>query len=213
MTAHQRRLATRPFLFTALAALLIPSCLPGQARDAAREAALGEARQIAAELTDRLRGLLGREMAQGGLGGAVRVCSEVALKSTSEFSAQKGRYVRRVSLRNRNPENAPDENERRMLERFVQQQRDGSLAAEYSEVVTQEGRDTLVYFKPVLMGPVCLSCHGPAESIPAEVRKILAERYPKDTATGYTNGEVRGAIAVKVPLARTPARSARQPGE
>lgn len=200
------RFGLRRYLLPAVAALLIPGSLPGQTRDDRTEAALGEARQIAAELTDRLRGLLGRELAQGGFAGAVRVCSEVALKSTREFSQKKGRYVRRVSLRNRNPENAPDEFERRMLEEFLRRQREGTLASEYSEIVSAAGRDTLVYFKPVLMAPVCLSCHGPAGAIPPEVRKILAERYPRDTATGYASGEVRGAIAVKVPLERGASR-------
>ncbi|MBK7927604.1 MAG: DUF3365 domain-containing protein [Bryobacterales bacterium] len=121
------RLHLRTYLLPALAALLIPGCLPGQSRDSTKEAALAEARQISGELTDRLRGLLGREMAQGGFAGAVRVCSEVALNSTTEFSQKKGRYVRRVSLRSRNPENSPDEYERRILERFARQQREGSL--------------------------------------------------------------------------------------
>ncbi|MBK7927605.1 MAG: DUF3365 domain-containing protein [Bryobacterales bacterium] len=58
----------------------------------------------------------------------------------------------------------------------------------------------------MLMAPVCLSCHGPAGSIPPEVKKILTERYPHDTATGYASGEVRGAIAVKVPLQRETSR-------
>lgn len=188
----------------ALQAIAFPQDTP---RSDAVETALAEARLMAGELSDRLKVLLGRELAQGGPGGAVRVCSEVALQSTKEFSSQKGRYVRRVSLRNRNPENAPDAFERKALERFSKQQRSGQLPPEYSEVrLTGQGRE-LYYFKPVVMGAMCLGCHGAPAKISPGVNKILAERYPRDTATGYVAGEVRGAIAIRIPL--PPAAAAR----
>lgn len=163
--------------------------------------ARAEARTISAELTDRLRLLLGREMAQGGIAGAVRVCAEVALQTTREFSNEKGRYVRRVSLKNRNPQNAPDHYERQILERLSQQQREGKLPQEFSEIRKNSQGETLLFFKPVVIGAMCLSCHGPAANLSPEVKKILAEKYPKDSATGYAAGDLRGAIAVRIPLA------------
>jgi len=40
----------------------------------------------------------------------------------------------------------------------------------------------------------CLTCHGPTESIPEDVRAALRERYPDDKATGYAVGDLRGAL-------------------
>jgi hypothetical protein len=179
---------------------------PAQALDARTDAALAEARQVASELTDHLRNLLGRELARGGFAGAVRVCSDVALRTTKQFSAQKGRYVRRVSLRNRNPDNAPDSYERRMLEQFARLRGDGKLAPEYSEILKEGEQETLRYFKPITVGSMCLTCHGSTEAMPPEVKEILAARYPRGLATGYAAGDLRGAISVKVPLLQRGAR-------
>lgn len=171
-----------------------------EAKDAAKEA-LAEARQVADDLTTRLRQLLMKEMAANGIAGAVRVCADVALQTTRDFSAARGRYVRRVSLRNRNPENVPDARERQMLMLLADQHRAGKLPPESSEVIEEpNGARTLVYFKPILTAPMCTTCHGPAESIPPEVKQVLAARYPRDTATGYAPGDLRGAIAVRIPL-------------
>jgi hypothetical protein len=44
----------------------------------------------------------------------------------------------------------------------------------------------------------CLACHGPADSISAAVKQVIAARYPEDRATDYRLGELRGAISVTV---------------
>lgn len=170
------------------------------APDSRVEPALKEARQISAELGQQLQELLGKELAAGGFAGAVRVCSETALETTKEFSARKGRYVRRVTLKNRNLANKPDDYERARLVEFDRLNEQGKLPAEHAEVVAAGGQDVLHYMKPIKTGGVCLTCHGPSESIPAEVQAILAERYPNDLATGYQANQVRGAISVRIAL-------------
>jgi hypothetical protein len=190
-----------PWIAFGLVALTASVAAQESPSQSAANDARAEARKISAELTDQLRLLLGQEMAQGGIAGAVRVCSEVALRTTKNFSKEKGRYVRRVSLKNRNPENAPDPYERQILEWLSQQQRDGKLPEEFSEIRTDGKGETLLYFKPVVIGAMCLGCHGPAADLSPEVKNILAEKYPKDTATGYAAGDLRGAIAVRIPLA------------
>jgi hypothetical protein len=190
-----------PATVRTLLAACVLSSVALTAQEGPQAAALTEARQVADDLTIRLRQLLMKEMTANGIAGAVRVCADVALQTTRDFSASKGRYVRRVSLRNRNPENVPDARERRMLTLLEEQHRAGKLPAESSEVVAEpNGARTLVYFKPIVTAPMCTTCHGPAESIPPEVKKVLAARYPRDTATGYAPGDLRGAIAVRIPL-------------
>jgi len=36
------------------------------------------------------------------------------------------------------------------------------------------------------------------ENISADVKTILAEKYPEDRATGFLVGDLRGAISVKI---------------
>lgn len=162
--------------------------------------ALEEARQISAELGQQLQELLGKELAAGGFTGAVRVCSETALKTTEDFSARKGRYVRRVTLKNRNPAHKPDDYERARLVEFDRLNEQRELPAEHFEVAADGGQEVLCYMKPVKTGGVCLTCHGPSDGIPAEVKAILAERYPDDLAIGYQANQVRGAISVRIAL-------------
>ena len=69
---------------------------------------------------------------------------------------------------------------------------------EYSEIVEEQGKKYLRYFRPLIVAPLCITCHGPKENIPQEVGTILAERYPEDRATGFLVGDVRGAITVKI---------------
>ena len=62
------------------------------------------------------------------------------------------------------------------------------------------------YMRPLVTGPLCLTCHGPVERIPPPVRQLLAQRYPGDRATGFTAGSVRGAVSVRIELPSAGAR-------
>jgi signal transduction histidine kinase len=78
-----------------------------------------------------------------------------------------------TSLRPIRPENVPDEWERRALERL------DAGAAEFNEVVPQGGEERLRSMLPLRTEASCLPCHG---------------------AQGYRVGDLRGGIAVSVPL-------------
>jgi len=169
-------------------------------QDSRLEPALQQARQVANELADTVRRLLFKELEKGGYADAVRVCSEVAQDIPREFTARTGHSVRRVSLGYRNPKDVPDDYERQKLEEFDRLNRGKKLENDYFEVVKEGEREYLRYLKPLIAGPMCLTCHGETANIPPEVRAILAEKYPEDRATGYHTGDVRGAISVKIAL-------------
>jgi hypothetical protein len=175
-------------------------------QDARVEPALKQARQISDELTDKVRGLLLTELEKGGYDGAIRVCSEVAQNITQEFNRDTGHSVRRVSLGYRNTKDIPDDYESRMLKRLDRQNREKRLPPEYYEVVRERGQDYLRYFKPIVAGKMCLNCHGQPDQIPPLVTAVLKEKYPNDRATGYREGDLRGAVSVKIAL---PARTNR----
>jgi hypothetical protein len=164
------------------------------------EAARTQAREAAAKLSEEIRGLLAKELASGGFSGAVKVCSELAQERTRDFARRSGLDIRRVSVKHRNPANAPDEYERGKLAGFERLLAKKELPAESSESVEEDGRRVLRYLKPVVVQSMCLTCHGAPEQLPAEVRQILAARYPRDLATGYRAGELRGAVSVRIEL-------------
>ncbi len=71
---------------------------------------------------------------------------------------------------------------------------------EKSEIVTVDGEQVFRYMKALPVGEVCLKCHGPVEGMDTGLKAKLAEIYPHDQATGYTKGQIRGALTVKRPL-------------
>jgi hypothetical protein len=181
---------------------IVVSSLPANAqkggKDIAFDQALMDARRVSNQLVEKVRGLLLQEIKKGGFSSAVRVCSETAQEMTLQFNAETGHHVRRISLKYRNPKNIPDAYERRKLEEFNVLNQKKELSNEYSEIVEEQGKKYLRYLRPLIVAPLCITCHGPKENIPQEVKSILAERYPDDRATGFFVGDVRGAITVKI---------------
>jgi len=167
-------------------------------KDIAFEEALMDARKVSNQLAEKVRGLLLQEIGKGGFSSAVRVCSELAQEMTLQFNAETGHHVRRISLKYRNPKNVPDAYEQRKLEEFNILNQRKELSNEYSEIVEEQGKKYLRYLKPLIVAPLCITCHGSKENIPQEVKTILAERYPDDRATGFLVVDVRGAITVKI---------------
>jgi Protein of unknown function (DUF3365) len=47
---------------------------------------------------------------------------------------------------------------------------------------------------------LCTNCHGPADALSTAVKARLQAEYPHDKATGYSVGQIRGAVTVKRPL-------------
>lgn len=200
-----------PLLSLAFAALLAgaagallsqdPAAPPAPAGVPAAE--LARARQAADTLMARLREVLTSALEKQGPAGAVDVCAERAQAETGAAAAELGLSVRRVSLRHRNPADAPDAYERAALERLAAEMKTQGLPAEVAEVVTPEegGAPELRYLRPVVVAPHCLACHGAASDLAPGVAEVLARRFPGDTATGYAPGDLRGAVSVRVPLA------------
>jgi hypothetical protein len=164
------------------------------------QTALTEARVAARELAAHLKELLRQELAHDGFEGAIAVCAEVAQTRTAEYRETFKNDIRRVSLRRRNPANEPDAYERRVLQSFDRLPVAARPEAEHWEVVSEDGRESLRYLKPLVANAMCLTCHGPREEIPPEVSTALAEHYPDDQATGFDAGDVRGAVTIRIPL-------------
>lgn len=156
-----------------------------------------EQQQQAAALADSfvsmLKPQLKQAMTTGGPTHAIAVCADVAPGIADALSAESDWSVRRVSLKSRNASRAiPDDWERKVLLDFDRRQAAGDPPADLhvGEVVNGQYR----YMQAQVVEPLCLVCHG--EALASDVQETLQEYYPDDWATGYTLGEVRGAISV-----------------
>ena len=173
--------------------LLLGGCGRDEAarQDAARQDA---ARQAMQSFGSALLAELQAAIAAGGAVEAIAVCSERA-PAIAEAAARDGLSVRRIGTRVRNhATNVPTADERAILARFAELPEDRRATALEEHVHGGQ----VAYYAPIFIGsPLCLSCHGPAESLAPEVRSAIAARYPGDEATGYTLGDLRGAFVVE----------------
>jgi hypothetical protein len=181
---------------TLLAAALL-AAVPALAQDL-----LPEARKVAGSLPPKLLSVLTAEMAKSGPEGAIEVCRDKAPQMAKAASEETGWAIRRVSLNNRNPKAVPDAWERAVLEDFDRRAAAGEAPGtlEKGELVTEAGQKTYRYMKALPTAELCLGCHGTPASLSPAVRAKLAALYPQDKATGYSVGQIRGAITLKKPL-------------
>ena len=124
------------------------------------------------------------------------MCKSGALEATSRIEEEKGFRVRRTSLRVRNPDNAPDAWESKVLEQFQARKESGSGIADldYAAIVDNGQDRQFRYMKAIPVGEVCVICHGKA--IDPELIFWLEKIYPGDRARGFELGEIRGAFSV-----------------
>lgn len=163
---------------------------------------LAQARAAADSVTLGTRALLMREIAAQGTARALSACGTMALQEAMRHE-QEGWRVRRVSAQWRNPADAPDRYEARVLRHFEALRKRGVPLAEveWAEATTLDGRPVLRYLRPVaIANELCLQCHGEPFRMASDVRTALKASYPKDRAVGYRLGDLRGAISIAIPL-------------
>lgn len=180
---------------TAISLIFIGMLLTGYAcRQGTRDAELLEkGAAISGKLLTTLMDELQTEIRENGIPGAINYCSLYAIALTDSISRMEQVDLSRVSHRFRNPANAADEKEIEMIEKYIVQQRAGEELL--PQIVTRNGQK--IYYGPiVLASPLCLSCHGPYESIDPDVRNALNERYPDDRAVDFSLGEIRGMFKI-----------------
>lgn len=178
-----------------LPAIVFPAMAQKTPVDAAKR--LQKARTATATLSERLRTELATAIKNGGVVGAMGLCQTISPDLGTSAADEFGFEVGRTALRLRNPENAPDEWEHKVLLQFQSQIGTGPDAskAEISEIVTTAEGDRLFrYMKPIMMADICLACHG--TDIKPDVKAEITRYYPEDKATGFKLGELRGAFSL-----------------
>ena len=155
--------------------------------------------QVAARLFTILMTTLQEKIAADGPESAITYCRIEALPLTSqvaeEFASVKN--ARRTALRIRNPANKPDAADRSVLEEWLASWNPASTPKPVlKEFTGDEGTKELRYYRPVPVLATCLACHGTGDEISPDVRTAIERDYPQDKATGFREGDLRGAIVV-----------------
>jgi hypothetical protein len=155
---------------------------------------------LTAEYAKELKAAMAGAMAKGGPLGALDVCNKQAPRISADLSKSSGWSVGRTSLKPRNAASAPDDYERKVLEgfnvRLAKGEKHDQLVS--ATVVEDKGGKVFRFMKAIPTGEICLTCHG--ANIAPELKQKIARLYPKDQATGFKLGDLRGAFTLKKPL-------------
>jgi len=168
---------------------LLPMCAAADPRPdhAARGA------ELLAPFKSELKAALTAGMQRGPVA-AIEACSLEAPRIASALSVD-GVRMGRSSHRLRNPVNAPPEWVAPILAAWAEEPSD--LAPR--SFVLDESR--IGYVEPIRVQPLCLTCHG--TTLPPDVARVIADRYPDDAATGFEDGDFRGVFWVEFPPGST----------
>ena len=181
------------------AALLALAC-PAFAETAPTPELKAKAAELVQAYADKLKTALNAAIQAGGAEGALEVCNKQAPVIAAEISRDSGWSVARTSLKPRNAASAPDDYERKIMEGFEARIARGEKAADLSsaEIVEQNGK-VFRFVKAIPTGAVCLTCHG--ENVAPALKQKITALYPRDRATDYKEGDMRGVFTLKKTLA------------
>lgn len=123
---------------------------------------------------------------------ALTFCNHEAIPLTDSMSVHYNAKIKRVSDKNRNPDNKANKEELKYIEQF---KKDLAEKKEVKPIVMEEGKKVHFYY-PIETNTMCLQCHGKDENIKPAVAKKIKELYPNDLAVGYSENEVRGIWSI-----------------
>jgi len=180
----------KPILLTTL---MVASAVAQQPMDPATQGP-----QVIAEAFAKLTAELTAAIAKDGTAKALGVCSARAPQIAAEVGKTHQVTLRRATTKPRNPKSAASDSERVILTAFaaalVQKE------APKPQTVPHPDGGAIFYAPIVIANPLCLQCHGTADrDIAPATLEAIQSLYPKDQATGYQLGELRGLWSVTFP--------------
>ena len=175
---------------------------PAAAVPAPAPAADAQARAQAAmaAFSGRLRTELVQAIERDGPLGAIDFCRQQAPLIADQVMAEHGVRLGRVAVpgRHRNPANIAEGWQALALADFQAAVTAGAAPESQVRAVRDglpEGVELRVA-RGIRVEPACLLCHG--ASVAPELAARIAQRYPDDRATGFAEGDLRGAIWAEV---------------
>jgi hypothetical protein len=176
--------------------LFIPVLASSVAAGYDQSTELDQANRASSAFAAALKSELMSAMQSGGALEAIEVCNTRAVPISEKVSLENSMNLSRVSLKNRNPSNAANAWQTKVLNSFETRKKAGEAPAmlDWHQIADTENGREFRFMKAIPTGGLCLQCHGTA--IAPELAEKLSELYPEDKATGYSQGDIRGAFVV-----------------
>lgn len=129
---------------------------------------------------------------------AMAFCTHKADELTKEVNTKlpENANVRRAALKTRNPDNKADALDVAVMEQMIVDM--NGTKNNIEKPIMVETINAYRVYKPLVTKPVCLKCHGSQKEITPEIQKMITENYPKDMATNFKAGDLRGVIVSEI---------------
>ena len=156
-----------------------------------------EGSKITKQAFTTLSSNLQQALGDGGVANALEFCNIQAMPLTDSLSKNYDVEIRRASHRPRNPANRADSLEAVSIKKYINALKANGELKPY----TYRSRNSFIYHAPIrITGQLCLNCHGtPGKDISEKDMEVIRELYPKDEATGFSQGDLRGIWAIEFP--------------
>ena len=155
-----------------------------------------EGQLIAQASFEALSGNLKNALKSGGVANAVGYCNAAAMPLTDSLSGQHEAIIKRTSLKLRNPANAPNSLEAKMLNMYLimSRMRNPIMVPK----ILEKNEDEIQFFAPIMINnETCLKCHGIiGQTMKAEDYAIIKKLYPEDEAIDYRMNKFRGMWSI-----------------
>ena len=156
----------------------------GEPSESERQAMLAAKDELFNRLSSRLMEVMGGQ----GPAAAIAVCQKEATQIATEVGVANQLRIGRTGVRLRNQQNTPPV----WAESLVEAATDSPQFVRFSD----GSAGALLTIK---LQSQCLMCHGPQDQIAPIIKDQLAKLYPKDEATGFREGDLRGGFWIEVP--------------
>lgn len=125
---------------------------------------------------------------------AIGFCNEKAMVISDSASYAEQAVIRRLALKNRNPENRMNDQETRIYKDFVLS---WISNVPMKPKIQISADNNPVYYAPITMKPLCLNCHGSLEKdINPNIAAKIKELYPQDKAIDFKAVDMRGMWSI-----------------
>ncbi len=153
-----------------------------------------QGKEIAQTTAKKLGGTLVEKMKDGGVKEAVPFCNSTAISLTEEMSDNFNVSIKRTSHRLRNEDNKPGAEENAILNNYIKLFSEGK---QLKPVVELDESGSPHFYAPIILQKKCLTCHGEmGVDITKKSDSIIRSYYPKDLATGFKEGDLRGIWSI-----------------
>ena len=178
-----------PFLILLLWSACKPAIRPLGEEE--KEIFLEQGLRIIGQSEQQIKAHLLSSLKRDSVQGAVMYCNHTVGPLVDTLSAHHQVRIRRTSEKYRNPADAPDPIEKEVLADYAKKIQNGELLE--AKIALHPDGDKVLVYKPIIVQGLCLHCHGePGVTLNAADNHFIKSLYPKDLATGYKEGELRG---------------------